>query len=153
MIEQETPGRHPFVVLMADDDPDDIALVRDALSECDFKSDFRSVCDGYELLQYLHQRGPYARLGEAPVPELILMDLNMPLRNGTEVLAELKCTRHLRAIPIVIVTTSNAERDRSRTEELGADGFLTKPSTYAALLEMTRSLEGFCTGQGGRNGN
>ncbi len=143
MTHQELQDRHALVVLMADDDPDDVALMADALSESAFPSDFRSVSDGYELIQYLHHRGPYAEPGEAPDPGLILLDLNMPMRNGTEVLAELKSTPHLREIPIVILTTSSAERDRSRTAGLGADGYLTKPNSYAELVEMTQALQTF----------
>ena len=135
--------RPAFVVLMADDDPAVVSLVADALSESAYDHDFRSVSDGYELIQYLHRRGFYAIPENAPEPDVILLDLNMPKQNGTEVLAELKNTPHLCDIPIVILTTSDAERDHTRTSSLGADGYLAKPNTYEALVEMTRTLQSF----------
>jgi CheY-like chemotaxis protein len=142
MKEKTQQTEQPFVILMADDDLDDISLVADALAECPFPTNFRSVSDGYELIQYLHRRGFYAS-AEAPVPDLILLDLNMPKRNGTEVLAELKTTPGLRGIPIVILTTSDGERDHYRTSNLGADGYLTKPNRYEELVEMMNLLKTF----------
>ena len=142
MKEKTQHSERPFCILMADDDLDDISLVADALKECPFPTDFRSVADGYELIQYLHRRGFYAST-EAPEPDLILLDLNMPKRNGTEVLAELKTTPGLRDIPIVILTTSDGERDRYRTSNLGADGYLTKPNRYEELVDMMNCLKTF----------
>jgi CheY-like chemotaxis protein len=153
-------SRNNFVVLMADDDPDDVDLMACALAQSSFPSEFRSVRDGYELIQYLHRLGEYAdapakpdedhlpaRLSPyvdpAPNPSLILLDLNMPRCNGIEVLAELKRTPHLSKIPVVILTTSDAERDRSRTSLLGASGFITKPDDFSRLIEVTRSLQSF----------
>lgn len=142
MPTQTQQSDRPFCILMADDDLDDISLVADALAECPFPTEFKNVSDGYELIQYLHRRGYYAT-AEAPEPDLILLDLNMPKRNGTEVLAELKSTPVLREIPIVILTTSDGERDRFRTENLGADGYLTKPNSYEELVEMMNLLKTF----------
>jgi CheY-like chemotaxis protein len=139
MINQNSQGDGAFVVLMADDDPEDVELVADALSDSNFPCDFHSVTNGYELIKYLHHREPYA--DSALDPGVILLDLSMPKRNGTEVLAELKSTRHLRDIPIVILTTSDAERDRARAASLGANGYLTKPNSYQALVEMMQTLK------------
>ncbi len=111
-MEQQTSQ---FVILMADDDLDDVSLVADALAESSLRADFRHVADGYDLIQYLHHRGFYAAPENAPHPDVILLDLNMPKKNGTEVLAELKTTPHLRDIPVVILTTSDSERDHHRT--------------------------------------
>jgi len=139
-MEQQTS---PFVVLMADDDLDDVSLVADALAESSLRADFRHVADGYDLIQYLHRRGFYAAPENAPHPDVILLDLNMPKKNGTEVLAELKTTPHLRDIPVVILTTSDSERDHHRTHTLGADGYLTKPNRYESLVDMMSTLEKF----------
>jgi CheY-like chemotaxis protein len=140
----------PFLVLMADDDPDDVSLVSDALFEAPFSNLFRSVHNGFELVQYLHGRGKYA--GQAR-PSLILLDLNMPLQNGAEALAEIKSTPGICNIPVVILTTSDAERDRLQTVSLGADQYLTKPSSYKALVKMMQSLQSFHTAHGSRGGN
>jgi two-component system response regulator len=148
-----------FVVLMADDDPDDVELMASALALSPYPTDFRHVRDGYELIQYLHRLGRYADAPEpdepesleqvgsetdpAPDPDLILLDLNMPRCNGMEVLKELKKTPHLAKIPIVILTTSNAEKDRSQATRLRARGFVTKPQNLSRLLEITQSLDSF----------
>jgi CheY-like chemotaxis protein len=151
MTTQALQDKRAFVVLMADDDPEDVSLVREALAESAFQCDFRTVSDGYELLLYLHRRGFYADSARSPDPSLILLDLNMPLRNGTEVLAEIKSTPHLCSIPVVILTTSDADRDRVRTANLGADGYLTKPSSYSALVELTRALYPYLKDTGGHH--
>jgi two-component system response regulator len=158
MIAQHS-GR-PFVVLMADDDEDDVELVSEALAEGEFLTDFRSVPDGYELIEYLHRRGGYADpaydsnspgsflyldplLRIAPTPDLILLDLNMPKRNGTDVLRELKCTPAISMIPVVVFSTSVAERDRRKTLSLGAERYITKPSDFDTLCDMTQMFKSF----------
>jgi CheY-like chemotaxis protein len=139
-------SQRPFVVLMADDDPEDIALFSEALVDDNTTAVFRSVSDGFELIQYLHCRGDYSGHGQtSPTPDLILLDLNMPKKNGTEVLAELKSTPHLRNIPIFILSTSDAERDHARTTLLGADRYYTKPSSYIAFSKLVESLKTYCT--------
>jgi CheY-like chemotaxis protein len=136
-------SQRPFVVLMADDDPDDIALFSEALADNNFAPDFRSVSDGVELIQYLHHRGRYSEQ-QSPTPDLILLDLNMPRKNGIEALAEVKSSPDLSGIPIFILSTSGSERDHTRTAHLGAEGYLTKPNNNVAMAELIHSVRFYC---------
>jgi len=126
-----------FTVLMADDDEDDRLLTRDAFQECEAGVDLRFVEDGEELLEYLRGHGPWAG---CPRPSLILLDLNMPRKDGREALAEIKANPSLRRIPVVVVSTSKAEEDVLRSYDLGVSSFISKPVTYESLLEMVRTL-------------
>lgn len=135
----KTPPK-PVVLLVADDDADDCLLTREALLECRILNELRFVSDGEQLLDYLHQRGPYAKAAEAPRPDLILLDLNMPRKDGREALREIKASPALRAIPVVVFTTSKAEEDVLRTYNLGASAFITKPVTFEGLVEVMRAL-------------
>ena len=127
----------PFTVLMADDDEDDRLLARDAFQECQVDVDLRFVEDGQELLDYLHGHGPWAN---APKPSLILLDLNMPRKDGREALAAIKGNPALRRIPVVVISTSKAEEDVLRSYDLGVSSFVSKPVTYESLLELVRTL-------------
>lgn len=128
-------------LLLADDDPDDRLLVRDALEETRCAADLRSVEDGVELMDYLHRRGKYAEASEAPFPSLILLDLKMPRKSGHQALKEIKEDPELRQIPVVILTTSRQQQDISRSYRLGVNSFITKPASFGALVEMMRVLE------------
>ena len=128
-------------LLLADDDPDDRLLVRDALDETRWTAELRSVEDGVELMDYLRRRGRYADPSEAPPPSLILLDLKMPRKGGHQALKEIKEDPNLRRIPVVILTTSRQEQDISRSYGLGVNSFITKPSSFEALVETMRSLE------------
>ncbi len=128
-------------LLLADDDPDDRLLVKDALEETRWTADLRSVEDGVELMDYLRHRGRYAHPSEAPPPSLILLDLKMPRKSGHQALKEIKEDPDLRQIPVVILTTSRQERDISRSYRLGVNSFITKPSSFGALVETMRVLE------------
>ena len=130
----------PFTVLMADDDEDDRLLARDAFSECGVDVDLRFVEDGQELLEYLHGHGRWA---DCPAPSLIMLDLNMPRKDGREALAAIKENPALRRIPVVVVTTSKAEEDVMRSYDLGVSSFISKPVTYEALLELVRTLSNY----------
>lgn len=125
---------------MADDDADDRILTRDALQESRVLNDLRFVEDGEELLDYLHRRGKYADQDEYPRPGLILLDLNMPKKDGREALKEIKADPELRRIPIVVMTTSQAEEDIYRSYDLGASSFITKPVTFERLVELMRTM-------------
>ena len=125
----------PAVILMAEDDPDDRLLTREAWAENRLINDLYFVEDGVELLDYLHRRGKYA---DAPRPDLILLDLNMPRKDGREALAEIKTDPNLRCIPVVVLTTSKAEGDILRSYDLGVSGFITKPVTFDELVEAMR---------------
>ncbi len=128
-------------LLLADDDPDDRLLVKDALEETRWTADLRSVEDGVELMDYLRHRGGYADPREAPPPSLILLDLKMPRKSGHQALKEIKEDPNLRQIPVVILTTSRQEQDISRSYRLGVNSFITKPSSFGALVETMKVLE------------
>jgi CheY-like chemotaxis protein len=132
--------RHPVTILMADDDPDDCLLAREALAESRLANDLHFVSDGEELMDYLYQRGRYSIPGSAPRPGLILLDLNMPKKDGREVLKELKLDPHLRQIPVLVLTTSQAEEDILRSYYLGANSYITKPVTFSSLIEVMQTL-------------
>ena len=130
----------PFVILMADDDADDRMLAREALEESRLANELHVVEDGEQLLDYLHRRGRFAPPADAPRPGLILLDLNMPRKDGREALQEIKADPELRRIPIVVLTTSKAEEDICRTYDAGANSYITKPVTFEGLVDVVRAL-------------
>lgn len=127
-------------ILMADDDPDDRLLAERALHEYRLKNGIRFVEDGEELMDYLYHRGKYAAPGSSPVPGLILLDLNMPRKDGREALAEIKRDPVLHRIPVVILTTSKAEEDIVRAYDLGVNSYITKPVSFQGLAEVMKTL-------------
>ena len=129
-----------ITILMADDDADDRTFARNALECSRLANCLRCVEDGEELLEYLNRRGRYAAPDSAPRPGLILLDLNMPRVDGREALQAIKADSDLRRIPIVILTTSHAEEDIYRSYDLGANSFISKPVTFAGLVEVMRDL-------------
>jgi two-component system response regulator len=134
------PGQ-PITILMADDDEEDRELTRDALQDSRLAKQMKFVVDGQELIDYLRRQGRYAeRLRDAPRPGIILLDLNMPRMDGREALAEIKSDQSLRAIPIVVLTTSKDQEDVTRTYALGANSFISKPVTHTGLVDVMRSL-------------
>jgi CheY-like chemotaxis protein len=130
----------PVMILMADDDPDDRMLTQDAWEENRLANELHFVGDGEELMDYLHRRGKYRELAAARLPGLILLDLNMPKKDGREALREIRADPNLRRIPIVVLTTSKAEEDILRTYDLGVNSFITKPVTFEALVETVSTL-------------
>jgi CheY-like chemotaxis protein len=130
----------PIVILLADDDEEDRMLTSDALEESRVVNELRFVEDGEELLEYLQQRGRYAQPGSAPAPGLILLDLNMPKKDGREALKEIKADPQLRRIPVIVLTTSKAEEDIFRTYDLGANSFITKPVHFNSLVEVMKEI-------------
>ncbi len=131
---------NPIIILMADDDADDRMLTRDALEESRVLNELRFVEDGEELMEYLTRKGKYADVKDSPRPGLILLDLNMPKKDGREALKEIKSDPNLRRIPVVIMTTSKAEEDVFRSYDFGASSFITKPVTFDRLVELMRTL-------------
>jgi len=127
--------RLPITILLADDDEEDRVMTGEALKESRLANDVRFVADGEELTDYLFRRGDYAEPERSPAPGLILLDLNMPKKDGREVLAELKNDARLRHIPVVVLTTSKAEEDIVRSYDLGVNSFITKPVTFEGLVE------------------
>ena len=129
-----------MVILMADDDADDRLLAKDALAECQLAGDLHFVENGEELLDYLHRRGKYTQLAESPRPGLILLDLNMPKKDGREALREIKADPALRKIPVVVLTTSKADPDIGRIYELGANSFISKPVSFESLVDVMKTI-------------
>ena len=130
----------PITILVADDDPDDRELTRDAFHEAKLANDLRFVEDGIELLEYLRREGKYADPASSPRPGIILLDLNMPRKDGREALAEMKQDPRLKSIRVVIMTTSKAEEDILRTYDLSAASYITKPVSFDGLVEVVRTL-------------
>ena len=133
----------PITILMADDDEDDCLLTQDALAESRVLNGLYFVHDGEQLLAYLRREGRFSDPASAPHPDLILLDLNMPRKDGREALREIKADVSLRLIPIVVLTTSKAEEDILRTYDLGASAFITKPVSFNGLVDVMRALGEF----------
>ena len=129
-----------ITILVADDDPDDRMMAKDALEESRLANDLRFVEDGEELLDYLYHRGRYSDRKDSPRPGVILLDLNMPRKEGREALKEIKADPDLRQIPILVLTTSKAEEDIYRTYDLGVNSFITKPVMFESLVEVMKTL-------------
>jgi two-component system response regulator len=134
------PNVKPITILMADDDADDRQLTKEAFEEARLANDLRFVQDGVELLDYLHRRGKYADPATSPRPGIILLDLNMPRKDGREALQELKQDPRFRAIRVIILTTSKAEEDILRTYNLSAASYITKPVTFESLVDVVRTI-------------
>jgi CheY-like chemotaxis protein len=133
-------------VLLAEDDPDDIYLITEAFDECNLGVQLCVVQDGEELLDYLHQRGKYAEGEPALHPDLILLDLNMPLLDGREALVAIKSDSTLCTIPVVILTTSAAEEDLNQAYKSGTSGFITKPVSFKELREIVNKIGAYWLG-------
>jgi CheY-like chemotaxis protein len=130
----------PIVILMAEDDADDRLLVKEALEESRVINELRFVEDGEELMAYLRRQGRYGEEGQAPRPGLVLLDLNMPRKDGREALREIKADPDLRRIPVVVMTTSKAEEDIFRSYDSGASSYVTKPVTFERLVELMKTM-------------
>ena len=128
------------LILMAEDDADDRLLVQDAFAECGTSDRVRFVADGEELVDYLLRRGKYEKVSTSPRPDLILLDLNMPRKDGREALREIRSHHELRRVPVVVFTTSRANTDIERVYELGANSFITKPAGFDALVATVTQL-------------
>jgi CheY-like chemotaxis protein len=127
---------HPaLTILLADDDEEDRTMTIEALRERRVANEIRCVSDGQELVDYLFRRGSYADAKDAPLPGLILLDLNMPRKDGREALGEMKTDPIIRSIPVVVLTTSRAEEDIVRTYDLGVNSFISKPVTFTGLVQ------------------
>ncbi|WP_158972486.1 response regulator [Paraglaciecola sp. L3A3] len=133
-------NKRPITILMADDDEDDRLLTREALEESRVLNELHCVEDGVELVSYLKREGKYADEEAYPRPSLILLDLNMPRKDGREALQEIKADPSLRTIPVVILTTSKQEEDMVKGYDLGAASFITKPVNFEGLVNLMRTL-------------
>ena len=132
-------ARRSIAVLVADDDEDDRALTRDALLQVDARSEIRFVQDGRELLEYLRSDGTCD-------PDVVLLDLNMPRMNGKEALSEIRADDTLRALPVVVFTTSRTEEDVSDCYRRGANSFISKPMSFTGLVEAMRTFREYWVG-------
>jgi CheY-like chemotaxis protein len=133
-------SRKSLTVLVADDDEEDRSFIRKAWEKSRVSNQLRFVEDGEELIEYLNQTGRYSESASAPRPAVILLDLNMPKKDGREALREIKADPGLRQIPVIVLTASQAESDICRSYDLGANSYITKPVTFEALVEVLRVL-------------
>ncbi len=131
----------PITILMADDDADDRRLTQEALEEGRLINEVKFVDDGEQLMDYLRRQGRFAPPVEAPRPGLILLDLNMPRKDGRTVLKEIKSDPDLRQIPVVVLTTSKADEDVYKSYDLGVNSYIVKPVTFEALVDILQTLE------------
>jgi len=129
-----------ITILIADDDIEDLLMMADAFADSHLTNPLQFVENGELLLDYLYQRGSYADPASAPLPGLILLDLNMPKKDGRKALQEIKSDPRLRHIPVVVLTTSKAEVDVYRSYDLGVNSFITKPVTLTGLVEVVSTL-------------
>jgi CheY-like chemotaxis protein len=128
-------------VLLGEDDDDDFLLTQEALREAGALHRLHRVKDGEELMDFLLRRGAFADPATSPTPKLVLLDLNMPRKDGGEALREIKSNASLRHIPIVVLTTSKAEQDIYRAYELGVNSFITKPLGFRALVDTMKTFQ------------
>lgn len=130
----------PIEILLADDDAEDRMLIIDALKESRLKNNIHCVENGEELLDYLYNREDYSDKKKFSRPGIILLDLNMPRKDGREALKEIKSDKSLRNIPVIILTTSKAEEDILKTYNLGVNSYITKPVSFTAMVEVMKTL-------------
>jgi chemotaxis family two-component system response regulator Rcp1 len=130
----------PIEILLVEDNPADVRLTKEALKEGKILNNMNVAKDGVEALAFLHREGKY---GNAPRPDIILLDLNLPKKNGRDVLAEIKDDPALKRIPVVVLTTSKAEEDILRTYDLHANCFITKPVDLEQFMVVVRAIEYF----------
>lgn len=134
------PEREPVEILLAEDNPGDVKLTRKALEKGRLANNLHVVTDGVETLQFLRGEGEY---GGRPRPDLVLLDLNMPRKDGREVLEEIKASEELKRIPVVVLTSSEAEEDVIRSYDLHANAYLTKPVDFDGFIDVVGTLEEF----------
>jgi CheY-like chemotaxis protein len=127
-------------VLLVEDDPGDVRLIREAFADNKVANHLSVVSDGVEALQFLRREGDFA---DARSPDLILLDLNLPRKDGREVLAEVKSDETLRRIPVVVLTTSKAEEDVLRSYDLHANAYVTKPVDYDSFISVVLQIDHF----------
>jgi CheY-like chemotaxis protein len=130
----------PIEILLVEDNPGDVRLTREALKDGKIRNNLSVVMDGEEVMVYLHKEGKYK---DAPRPDLILLDLNLPKKNGREVLAEIKTDPNLRRIPVVILTVSKADEDIIKSYDLHANCYIIKPVNLDRFIKVVKSVEDF----------
>jgi len=130
----------PIDVLLVEDDPGDTLMIREAFADNKVRNSLACVTDGVEAMRFLRREGEYA---DAPRPDLVLLDLNLPRKDGREVLAEIKNDEELRSIPVVVLTTSQAEEDVLRSYQLHANAYVTKPVDFDRFIDVVRQIDEF----------
>ena len=130
----------PVEILLVEDNPDDVTLTVEALGEGKLWNNLNVARDGVEALEYLQRKGPFA---DAPVPDVILLDLNLPRKDGREVLAEIKTDERLKHIPVVVLTTSQAEQDILKSYRLHANCYVTKPVDFDEFVNIVHSIKDY----------
>ena len=139
-MDHKYAGRRDVIILIAEDDDDDFTLTHDAFRESRLLNDIHRVKDGEELMDYLLRRNAFADPATSPTPGLILLDLNMPRKDGRECLREIKNNPTLWHVPVVVLTTSQAEEDVYRSYQLGVNSYVRKPVGFQGLVDATRVL-------------
>jgi CheY-like chemotaxis protein len=132
--------KRSITILIADDDPDDRLMTKEALEENFLANELKFVEDGVELLDYLKRQGKFSDASTSPRPGIILLDLNMPKIDGREALKVIKSDPDLKSIPIIVLTTSKADEDILKTYDLGVNCFISKPVSFSEFVEVTRTL-------------
>ena len=140
MMENNTTDGKAIEILLVEDNPGDARLAKEALRESKLRNNLNIVVDGVEAMDYLHKKGKYA---DATTPDLVLLDLNLPKKDGREVLAEVKADDKLKRIPVVILTTSTAEEDVLKTYDLHANCYISKPIDLDQFMKVVKSIEDF----------
>ena len=140
MMENNTTDGKAIEILLVEDNPGDARLAKEALRESKLRNNLNIVVDGVEAMDYLHKKGKYA---DATTPDLVLLDLNLPKKDGREVLAEAKADDKLKRIPVVILTTSTAEEDVLKTYDLHANCYISKPIDLDQFMKVVKSIEDF----------
>ncbi|THB75265.1 MAG: response regulator [Desulfobulbaceae bacterium] len=130
----------PIDILLVEDNPGDAELAKEALEESKVNNNLHIVGDGEQAMDFLYMRGPFQ---DKPRPDLILLDLNLPRKDGREVLAEIKNDANLKRIPVVILTSSKAEEDIVKTYDLHANCYISKPLNFDRFVEVVKSIESF----------
>ncbi len=136
----EKPGSSPIEILLVEDNPGDVRLTIEALKEGKVRNNLHVAGDGEEALAFLRRQGRFASV---PVPDLVLLDLNLPKKDGREVLEEIKADERLKHIPVVVLTTSGADEDILRSYDLQANCYITKPVDLDRFLDVIKAIEGF----------
>jgi len=135
----DDPGR-PVIILMVEDNPTDVLIAKEGFCGAQMRNTLHVADDGIEAIEFLHQRGKYA---DVPRPDLIVLDLNMPRKNGQEVLAEIKADHDLKNIPVVILTTSKSEEDISKAYGLHANCYISKPVDFDEFTKVVQTIQDF----------
>jgi two-component system, chemotaxis family, response regulator Rcp1 len=139
-MHQNPPNLRPIDILLVEDNPGDVDLTKEALADAKVSNRLHVVDDGAKAIDFLFKKGAYA---DAPRPDIILLDLNLPKKDGRQVLAEIKADPCLTKIPVVILTTSQAEEDILRSYQLHANCYVTKPVDFKQFLKVVKSIEEF----------